>query len=156
MTTGLVRHRLTGLIAATCRFSFWTRHCLKVDPHTAGGLILSFLSAPCSYCDRLQLPRSPRTHSPGLVRVWEQAQSWVRGHGANVATCVSRLLCWPGLRPTLCRFHFCEVQIVPYGIPVYDERGHMPVRTILMKAHEGTAARTVAFPRRWSHTQRIL
>lgn len=22
---------------------------------------------------------------------------------------------------------------MPYGIPVYDERGHMPVRTILMK-----------------------
>lgn len=63
------RHMLTGLIAATRRFSFWmTGPCLKIDPRTAEGLILGFLSAPSSPCDRLLLPTGPRTHSPGFAR----------------------------------------------------------------------------------------
>lgn len=63
------RHMLTGLIAATCRFSFWmTGHCLKIDPHTVRGLILGFLSAPSSSRDRLLLPTGPWTHLLGFLR----------------------------------------------------------------------------------------
>lgn len=63
------RHMLTGLIAATRRFSFWmTGHCLQIDLHTVEGLILSFLSALSSPHDRLLLSTSPWTHSSGFAR----------------------------------------------------------------------------------------
>ena len=59
---------LTGLIAATRRFSFWlTGHCLKIDLLTVEGLILGFLSAPSSPRDRLPLPTSSWTHLPGFA-----------------------------------------------------------------------------------------
>lgn len=60
---------LTGLIAATRRFSVWmTGHCLKIDLHTVEGLILSFLSALSSPHDRLLLSTSPSPHSSGFAR----------------------------------------------------------------------------------------
>lgn len=110
-----------------------TRHCLTIDPHTIGGLILSFLSAPCSSSDRPQLPPSSGPHSPGLVgSVGTDTELGQRARSQCRYMCVSPFVrLW--LRPTLCRFHFCEVQIVPYGIPVYDQRGYLPVRTVLMK-----------------------
>lgn len=59
---------LTGLIAATRRFSFWmTGHCLKIDLCTVEGLIPGFLSALSSPHDRLLLPTSPWTHLHGFA-----------------------------------------------------------------------------------------
>lgn len=125
---------LMGLIAATRGFSFWmTGHCLKIELRAVEGLIPGFLSAPSSPCDRPLLPTSPWTHSPGLAGSVGTGAALGQRARAGVATCMSLLLCWPWLRPTLCRFHLWEIQIVPYGIPVYYQRGHMPVGTILMK-----------------------
>lgn len=112
------RPMLTGLIAATRRFSIWMTGFLFGSIWHCRGTNSGFLSGPPSPRDTLLLPTGPWTHSPGFApsvgtgaelgqRAWSQC------------TCMSLLLCWPWLHPSLCRFHLCEIQIVPYGIPVY-------------------------------------